>query len=40
MELVAVFCAFVLVGIYYESRRQTDALNRIAKALEERNRAE
>lgn len=34
MELIAFFCTFVLVGIYYENRRQSDALWRIARALE------
>jgi hypothetical protein len=36
IELIALFCTFVLIGLYYENRRQTDALVRIAKALEER----
>jgi hypothetical protein len=36
IELAALFGAFMLVGLYIESRRQTDALARIAKAIEER----
>lgn len=35
IELIALFCSLVLVGLYYENRGRTDALVRIAKALEE-----
>ena len=36
IELASFFSAFMLVGLYIESRRQSDALVRIAKALEDR----
>jgi len=32
------FAWFAFVGIWIENRRQTDALQRIARALENRNR--
>lgn len=37
MDLViGIFAAIILAGIYYETRRGSDALRRIAKALERR----
>ena len=35
---IAVFVAIILAGIYYETRRGADALHRIAKAIEERDK--
>lgn len=32
--IVGIFASFALIGLYYENRRQTDALARIAEALE------
>lgn len=34
-----IFVVCALIGLYYENRKQTDALTRIAKVLEERNPA-
>ena len=38
MIVFGVFSAIILAGIYYETRRGSDALHRIAKAIEERER--
>jgi len=34
--VVGVFAAIILAGIYYETRRGSDALHRITMALEQR----
>ena len=38
--LVGIFAGFALIGLYYENRRQTDALDRIARILEKRERGD
>lgn len=38
--VAGIFACFTLIGLYYENRRQTDALDRIAKMLEQRDKSE